>query len=111
MKSEELRLDDIRKYKGDKQFLKENNITDEQYDRFLKKQEEAVQKLRDKVAEARVNPTPLPGGPATVGRNSFDTVKARGTADKVQNSGTQGVAPPGFGDAIKRFNTEASKQK
>jgi hypothetical protein len=111
LKAKELALDDFKKYQGDKKFLKENNWTDEEYGRFLKQQEAAVQKLRDQVAEARVNPPQTGGGPATVGRNTFDKVDGRGSAGKVDGSNTTGVAPPGFGDAIKRFNGEASKQK
>ncbi len=111
LKSRELALDDFKKYQGDKKFLNENNWTDEEYTRFLKQEEAALSKLRDQVAEARINPTQGTGGPATVGRNGFGQVENRGTSGKVDGSGTTGVAPPGFGEAVKRFNGEASKQK
>lgn len=112
LKSRELALDDFKKYRGNKEFLKENNFTDAEYERFLRQEEAAVQKLREKVDQARVNPTPEAGGPATVGRNEFSggRVTGRGSADKVDGSGTKGVPPPGFGPAVQRFNQEASKQ-
>ncbi len=111
LKSQELALKNFQEVRGDKQFLKENKWTAEEYDRFLKQQEAAVQKLRDQVAEARINPTQNTGGPATVGRNTFDKVDTRGNASKVDGSNTTGVAPPGFAEAVKRFGAEASKQK
>lgn len=112
LKSRELALDDFKKYQGDKKFLKENNWTEEEYNRFLKQEEAAVRKLRDQVDNARINPpTPGAGGRPTVGRNEFKKVETRGTAGNVGGSNTTGVAPPGFGEAVKRFNGEASKQK
>jgi hypothetical protein len=110
LKSRELALDDFKKYQGDKQFLKENKWTEEEYDRFLRQEEAAVKKLREQVDNARVNP-PAPGGRPTVGRNGFDQLETRGTADKTSGPGGPPVAPPGFEGAVKRFNGEASKQK
>jgi hypothetical protein len=112
LKSEELKLDDFKKYRGDKKFLKDNDLTEEQFERFLKQQESAVQKLREQVAEATLNPKAEPTGPPTVGRNDFskERVTGRGKADAVQGSGGPAVAPPGFADAVKRFSSEASKQ-
>lgn len=112
LKAKELALDDFKKYQGDKKFLKENDWTEEEYNRFLKQEEAAVQKFREQVAEARVNPKPEASGPPTVGRNdgSTDRVVGRGKADKLDGSKGPAIAPPGFGDAIKRFNTETSKQ-
>lgn len=112
LKSRELALDDFKKYRGNKEFLKENNFTDAEYERFLQQEEAAVQKLREKVDQARVNPTPEAGGPATLGRNEFSggRVTGRGSADKIDGSSNRGVPPPGFGPAVQRFNQEASKQ-
>lgn len=110
LKNEELKLDDFKKYRGDKKFLKDNDLTEEQFERFLKKEEEAVQKLRERVADAQLNPKAEPTGPPTVGRNGYGKVQERGKTDALQGSGGPAVAPPGFADAVKRFSNEASKQ-
>ncbi|MCU0705479.1 MAG: hypothetical protein MUF18_16015 [Fimbriiglobus sp.] len=110
LKSRELALDDFKKYRGNKEFLKESNLTEEQYERFLKQEESAVQKLRDQVAERRVNPNAGPTAPPTI-RNDSGKVETRGQADKLNNTGANGKPPPGFEGAVQRFNQEASKQQ
>ena len=111
MKSRELALDDFKKYRGDKQFLKENNLTEEQYDKFLKEYEAGVDRLRDEVANRRVNPPADPTGTPTIRNDgSTDRVKGRTDADKLQGSSGPGKPPPGFEDAQKRFAAEAAKR-
>ena len=109
LKSQELSLDTFKKYRGNKDFLKENNLTDEQYDRFVRDYEKATERLRDQVDARRLNPTAPAGTPGIRNDAGGGRVQGGKEADKLTGSGGGAKPPPGFEEAVRRFNTEASK--
>ncbi len=112
LKSMELQLDQFKKYRGKKEFLKENNYTDAEYEKFLKSYEDMVSQFRDDVDRKRLNPNAEATKPS-VGRNDGDTkrVGGRTEAGGLQGAGGPAVAPPGFAEAQKRFAAEAAKRE
>ena len=110
LKSAELQLDDFKKYKGDKNFLRDNNMSDAEYEKFLKGYEEMVDRKRKDADDAKLNPLQArPQGPGTVGANDGSSVrvKAGPTAGTAPGAAGPSFAPPGFSEAQRDFAKEA----
>ena len=110
LKAAELQLDDFKNYKGDKKFLRDNNMTDADYEKFLKGYEQMVDRQRKEVDDAKLNPMQArPQGPGSVGANdgSSDRVKAGPVAGTAPAAGGPSFAPPGFSEAQRDFAKEA----
>ena len=110
LKSAELQLNDFKKYKGDKNFLRDNNMSDAEYEKFLKGYEEMVDRKRKDADDAKLNPLQArPQGPGTVGANdgSSGRVKAGPTAGTAPGAAGPSFAPPGFSDAQRDFAKDA----
>lgn len=111
LRSAERQLDDFKKYRGNREFLRDAGYTPEQYEQFLKRQQEYVDRLRDEVDTARLNPTAAPQGPAGIRTDAGnERLNGRTPGADVKGFGSASVAPPGFADAQKRFAAEAAKK-
>ncbi len=111
LKSAERQLDDFKKYRGNKEFLRDAGYTPEQYEQFLKRQQEYVDRLRDEADPARLNPNLQPQGPAGIRTDAGnERVGNRTQGAEVRGASGPSVAPPGFADAQKRFAAEAAKK-
>ncbi len=108
----QLQLEKLKKAEANKELLKKLGYTEEEYKRFVEGYEEMVKKLpelKDQPAEA-----PKPGEPAkpTLRVDGAGKVEQRGDGSK-SSTNSAGVtnAPPGYGDARKKFAESATKQK
>jgi hypothetical protein len=112
LKTKELQLEQFKKYRGDKEFLRENNFTEDEYEQFLSQLDERVKQLREDVASGKTEPS-QPRGPVTLGNNDASTERLKGRTEAGNLSGVGGasVAPPGFAEAQKRFAIEAAKRE
>ena len=110
LKTDELRLKQFKELRGKKDFLKDLGYTPEQYEEFLKREENRIEQLRDDVANNRsVDPSTAE---PTLGRNDFtgDRIKGGTATGSVNGAGGAKKAPPGFAEAQKRFAAEAAKK-
>ena len=107
LKAAELQLDNFKNYRGKKEFLKENNMTDADYEKFLKGLDESVQRQRKDIDEAKLNPRPT--GPTSVGANDGSAGRVQGKPTATAGPGTAGpsFAPPGFSEAQRDFAKDA----
>ena len=110
LKAAELQLDDFKKYKGNKDFLKENNMSEAEYEKFLKGYEELVNSKRQDAEQTKLNPGQTrPAGPTSVGANDGSGGRVIGgpTAGTAPGAGGPSFAPPGFSEAQRDFAKEA----
>jgi hypothetical protein len=114
-KTAQLQLEEFEKHRYDRNLHERLGWTQQQYEEFLKAQEERVRQLA-KEAEAyeatqRNSPQP-PTGPPSITAGGAGKVDTRPGVSSVTGS-TSGAtfAPPGFEDARKRFAEEAAKLK
>ena len=110
LKSAELQLDEFKNYRGDKKFLKDNGMTDADYERFLKGYEEMVDRQRKEVDDAKLNPVQArPQGPGTIGANDASNTRVKGGTEAGIAPAAAGpsFAPPGFSEAQRDFAKEA----
>jgi len=110
LKAAELQLDDFKKYRGDKKFLRESGMTDADYEKFLKGYEESVERQRKDVEQAKLNPEQArPTGASTTGRNDAGGGRVKGgpEAGTAPAAGGPSFAPPGFSEAQRDFAKEA----
>ncbi len=107
LKAAELQLDNFKNYRGKKEFLKENNMTDADYEKFLKSLDESVQQQRKDIDEAKLNPRLA--GPTSVGANDGSAGRIQGKPTATAGPGTAGpsFAPPGFSEAQRDFAKDA----
>ena len=107
LKAAELQLDNFKNYRGKKEFLKENNMTDADYEKFLKGLEESVQRQRKDIDEANLNPRPA--GPTSVGANDGSASRVQVKPKAIVGPGAAGpsFAPPGFSEAQRDFAKDA----
>jgi hypothetical protein len=115
LKTNELTLRQLKDMRDNKEFLKENNFTPEEYARFLKGYEEMVNRTRDELDQRRLNPSAAakPPGPAAI-RNDGSTDRVVGRTPEVgsaQGPGGASVAPPGFAEAQRRYAEQAAKRE
>lgn len=113
LKTRERQLREFKDVRGKKEFLRDSNMTEEEFDKFLKSYEELVDRTRDEVDRAKLNPTDpaAPGKPGIRNDAGGDRVTGRGPAGgTVPGAGGASVAPPGFSEAQKRFAQEAAKR-
>jgi collagen type III alpha len=108
----QLQLEKLKKAEANKELLKKLGYTEEEYKRFVEGYEEMVKKLpeaKDLPADA-----PKPGEPTkpTVRVDGAAKVEQRGDGSKSSTT-SAGVsnAPPGYGDARKKFAESATKSK
>ncbi len=110
LKTSELQLDNLKKYRGDKNFLKENNMSDADYEKFLKGYEEMVDRQRKDVDNEKLNPQQArPNGSSSVGANdgSSGRLKTGVESGNAPAVGGPSFAPPGFSEAQRDFAKEA----
>ena len=114
LKTAERQLEQFKKYRGNKEFLKGNNMTEEEYEKFLKGYEAMVAQQKDQVENEKVNPpSAQPVGPTTVGSNdgSGGRVEGKPNATGVEGPGGSGVAPPGYNEAQGGFTIPRRPKK
>ncbi len=114
LKTAERQLEQFKKYRGNKEFLKGNNMTEEEYEKFLKGYEAIVAQQKDQVENEKVNPpSAQPVGPTTVGSNdgSGGRVEGKPNATGVEGPGGSGVAPPGYNEAQGGFTIPRRPKK
>jgi collagen type III alpha len=108
----QLQLEKLKKAEANKEMLKKLGYTEEEYKRFL----DGYEKMVKEAPEPKVLPAdaPKPGEPAkpTVRVDGAGRVEQRADGSKSGTS-SAGVsnAPPGYGDARKKFAESATKQK
>jgi hypothetical protein len=111
LKTRERQLSDFKKYRGDKKFLKENNLTEAEYEKFVNSYEEMLTRTREELQQQQLNPTAKPlGKPVIRNDGSTDRVIGRTEGGGVQGAGGVSVAPPGFAEAQKRYAEQAAKR-
>lgn len=111
LKAAERQLKQFQEIRWNREFLRDAGYTPEQYEQFLKRQQEYVDRLRDEVDTARLNPTAPPQGPVGIRTDvGGERLNGRTQGADVKGVGSASVAPPGFADAQKRFAAEAAKK-
>jgi hypothetical protein len=110
-KSAELTLDQFEKNRHNRDLQQRLGWTQEEYDRFLEDYRREVERLRRDAAEADVNPPTPPTAPPRP-----DNINAGGKIDGSPNAtsgaarvGGPAFAPPGYSDALRRFQEGAAK--
>jgi hypothetical protein len=114
LKTRERQLREFKDIRGKKEFLRENNLTEEEFEKFVKSYEEMVDRTRADVDRQKLggaDPT-VPVKPGIRNDAGGARVVGRGAdGGAVQGAGGVSVAPPGFSEAQKRFAQEAAKQR
>ncbi len=108
----QLQLEKLKKAEANKELLKKLGYTEEEYKRFVEGYEEMVKKLPE--AKDLPTDTPKSGEPSkpTLRVDGAGRVEQRGDGSKTgTNSAGVTNAPPGYGDARKKFAESATKQK
>jgi hypothetical protein len=109
----ELQLEKFKKVKDDPELLKKLGYTPQDYDRFLKGFEEMVKQDQ---AKPDAGPKPGPVPPPTAQRVNVGEASGKvehrkdGSTGNPQGTGPA-YAPPGYGDARKKFAEGASKAR
>lgn len=113
LKSAELQLRKFKEVKDDPELLNRAGFKNpEEFDRFLKGQEEMVERLRTQVAEADRNPPPeTPAGPVGPVKDAGEARKLDKANAKESGAGVAGpaFAPPGFSKAQQDFQSKAGQ--
>jgi hypothetical protein len=114
VKTAERQLEQFKKYRGDKKFLKENNMTEAEYEKFLRGYEDMLAKEKQQVENEKLNPpSAQPNLPTTVGSNdgSGGRVEKTPSGTAVEGPGGSGVAPPGYNEAQGGFTIPRRPKK
>jgi hypothetical protein len=109
-KSAQLQLEQFEKNKGNQELLKDLGMTPEQYQKFLdnfRNYSANLKKEADDLEKADAAPPAgtLPATNISDGRK----IESRGGASGSAGAGQAGFAAPGYTDALKRFQEEATK--
>lgn len=112
-KTAELQLEEFKRHRYDKNLHERLGWTQEQYEQFLKAQEERVRRLREQAAQAEEEPRPTPKQPS--GPPAFRTEFGGKVETRPGNSGPaspsgSAVAPPGFDEAKRLFQEALQKR-
>ncbi|HET6573283.1 MAG TPA: hypothetical protein VFG68_06755 [Fimbriiglobus sp.] len=113
LKSAELQLKSFEENRNNKELQNKLGWTQEEYDTFLKAQQQRVAQMREEVVKQDQPETaPPPTGPAAlhVGEGSNGSLKTRsdGTTGTTGGAGP-GTAPPGYADPQRKFAEAAAK--
>lgn len=114
-KTAQLQLEEFEKHRYDRNLHERLGWTQQQYEDFLKAQEERVRQLAKEAEayeEAQRNPLQPTSGPPSISAGGASKVEQRPNISGATGTSSGATfAPPGFEDAKKRFAEETAKLK